>query len=246
MNSIIGKTYLVTGATSGIGKAVTLLLLQQGAKVLMVGRNNSVLSDLYHKYPDTSLYIEYDLSNPTNIDLIFQKASSAGYVFDGMVYCAGICPLIKCSDISYDSSLNVFNVNYFSFTLLAKYFLNPQYAKEGASIVAISSNAAIIGGNRQADYSASKAALNIFVKSVTKELSFRRIRINSVLPSATETELIQKLRNVSTAIDTNIAYKQPFGIIDPNDVGNVVLFLLSDYSKAISGTLISVNNGDVY
>lgn len=246
MNNLSGKTYLVTGATSGIGKAVTLLLLQRGAKVLMVGRNTSVLSDVYHKYPETSSYIEYDLSVPINIDLIFQKAFAAGYIFDGMVYCAGICPLIKLSDLRYDNSINIFNINYFSFTLLTKYFLDSKFSNEGSSIVVISSNAAVVGGNRQFDYSASKAALNVFVKSVTKELASRKIRINSVLPSATETELIKKLRTISSAVDTNIAYKQPFGIIDPNDVGNVILFLLSDYAKAISGVQISVNNGDVY
>lgn len=246
MKNILNKTFLVTGATSGIGKAVTLLLLQNGAKVFMVGRNKIVLSEIHNKYPDSSSYVEYDLSNSANVDEIFQKAVSDDYVFDGLVYCAGICPLIKLSDIEYNHSVEIFNVNYFSFVQLTKYFLDPLYSKEGASIVAISSNAAVLGGNRQADYSASKAAMNVFVKSVTKELAIRKSRINSIMPSATETELIQKLRLISSAIDTNIAYKQPFGIIDPNDVGNTVIFLLSDYSKAISGTQISVNNGDVY
>lgn len=246
MSNIIGKTYLVTGATSGIGKAVVVTLLSLGAKLFLVGRNRDVLKDIKSKYPDQCSYIEYDLSDSENVHAIMQKAYDEGYIFDGLIYCAGVSPLLSLSDYSYKDAINVYNVNLFSFIGLASYFTNRTFTREDARIVAISSSTAVTGGNRQYLYSSSKAALNLVIKSVVKELSSSGIRINAIMPSITQTEMVEKLRAQSDALDINIKYKQPFGIIMPEEVSDLVVFLLSSDSKAMSGVIVPLNNGDTY
>lgn len=246
MESLKNKTYLVTGATSGIGKSVAFTLFSLGAKVFLVGRNSKVLLELKERYPEQCSYIEYDLTNAENIHLIMQKAHDDGYIFDGMVYCAGVSPLISLSNYSYTEAVDVYNVNLFSFIGLLSYFTNRTYTREGSHVVAISSSTAMTGGNRQYLYSSSKSALNLVIKSVVKELSMYGIRINAIMPSITQTEMVEKLRTQSEALDLNIKYKQPFGIIKPEEVSDLVVFLLSSDSKAMSGVIVPLNNGDVY
>lgn len=246
MDSIRNKTYLVTGATSGIGKSVAITLFSLGAKVFLVGRNSEVLSELKEAYPKQCSFIRYDLTNAGNVHSIMQKAHNEGYVFDGMVYCAGVSPLISLSAYSYTEAVDVYNVNLFSFIGLLSYFTDRTYTSEGAHVVAISSSTAVTGGNRQYLYSSSKAALNLVIKSVAKELSLSGIRINAIMPSITQTEMVEKLRSQSEALDLNVKYKQPFGIIMPEQVSNLVVFLLSSDSKAMSGVIVPLNNGDVY
>ena len=246
MDTIKNKTYLVTGATSGIGKSVAMVFCSLGAKVFLVGRNHEVLSNFRLMYPDQCSYIEYDLSDAENIHTIMLKAHKEGYVFDGMVYCAGVSPLLPLSNYSYTEAVNVYNVNLFSFIGLLSYFTDRAYTNEGSHIVAISSSTAVTGGNRQFIYSSSKAALNLVIKSVVKELSLSGIRINAIMPSITQTEMVEKLRAQSDALDLNIKYKQPYGIIKPEEVSDLVVFLLSNESKAMSGVIVPLNNGDIY
>ena len=246
MDSLKNKTYLITGATSGIGKSVAMTLFSHGAKVFLVGRNSKVLLKLKETYPEQCSYIEYDLTNAENVHLIMQKAHDDGYIFDGMVYCAGVSPLISLSNYSYTEAVDVYNVNLFSFIGLLTYFTNRTYTREGSHVVAISSSTAMTGGNRQYLYSSSKSALNLVIKSVVKELSMYGIRINAIMPSITQTEMVEKLRTQSEALDLNIKYKQPFGIIKPEEVSDLVVFLLSSDSKAMSGVIVPLNNGDVY
>jgi chanoclavine-I dehydrogenase len=88
--------------------------------------------------------------------------------------------------------------------------------------------------------------MNLVVKSIVKELAQRKTRVNTVMPSTTNTEMVAKLRKQSDAIDLNVKYKMPFGILNPDDIAKTIMFLLSDDSSAISGITMPVNNGEVY
>ena len=240
------KTYLVTGANSGMGKCVSEMLLSCGARILMVDRDIDNMEKLHKSNPSKSNYIQFDLNKPNEVDLIFEKAKNLGLVFDGMAYCAGISPLMTLKDFDLDLFKATFNINVVSFATMLRYFMDESYTNSNSSIVGISSNASVVGGNRQYAYSASKSAMNLVVKSCVKELAQRRTRINTIMPSTTNTEMVEKLRKQSDAIDMNVKYKMPFGILEPADVAKAILYLFSDDSSAISGILLPVNNGDVY
>lgn len=246
MCSLKDKTYLITGSNSGIGKQVALLLLEFGAKVYMVDKNIDEIERIASQYSNRSSYLYFDLSHPENVSQIFDKALEDGFIFDGMVYCAGISPLMTLRDFDYDSCLMTYKINLLSFVAMLKFFTIEQYTEDGSSVVGISSSTAVYGGNRQYAYSSSKSAMNLVVKSCAKELAQRKTRVNTVMPSITNTEMVAELRTLSDAVDLNVKYKQPLGIVDPKELAKNILFLLSDASNSISGTAMRVNNGEAY
>lgn len=240
------KTYLITGANSGMGKCVSELLLSCGARIFMVDRDIDNMEKLHKSNPTESDYIQFDLNKPNEISSIFEKAKKTGFVFDGLVYCAGISPLMTLKDFDLNLFETTLNINVVSFVAILKYFMDEEYTNANSSIVGISSSTTAYGGNRQYAYSASKSAMNLVVKSIVKELAQRKTRVNTVLPSITNTEMVAKLRKQSDAIDLNVKYKMPFGILNPEDIAKTIMFLLSDDSSAISGIQMPVNNGEVY
>lgn len=229
-----------------MGKCVTKMLLDAGAIVFMVDKNTDNISKIAQEASNGSDFMEFDLNHPAQVDSIFETAKSKGFHFDGMVYCAGISPLMSLKDFSLETLQLAFNINLVSFVAMLSHFTDPEVTNDNGAIVGISSNAASYGGNRQYVYSATKAAMNLVVKSSVKELALRKIRVNTVMPSTTNTEMVAKLRKESDAIDMNVKFKMPFGILNPDDVARTILFLLSDESKAMSGVCIPVNNGEVY
>lgn len=246
MRDFSNKTYLITGANSGIGKSVAQLLMDRGARLFMIDRDVNVIESMLAINSAKSSYLQFDLNNPKDVLAIFQKAKKEGFQFDGMAYCAGISPLMTLKDFELGLFQKTFNVNVVSFVAMLQFFTNKEYTNDNSSIVGISSNASVLGGNRQYAYSASKSAMNLVVKSCVKELAQRKTRVNTIMPSTTNTEMVAKMREQSDAIDMNVKYRMPFGILNPEDVANNVLFLLSDESSAISGIQLPVNNGDVY
>ncbi len=246
MRSFENKTYLVTGANSGIGRSVATLLLEGGARLFMVDREVNVIDQMLCPNKSDSSYLQFDLNNPGDVPAIFIKAKEQGFRFDGLAYCAGISPLMTLKDFNLEIFQKTFNINVVSFVAMLKFFTDEDYTHDNSSIVGISSNASVLGGNRQFAYSASKSAMNLVVKSCVKELAQRKTRVNTIMPSTTNTAMVARLREQSDAIDMNVNYRMPFGILSPVDVANNVLYLLSDESNAISGIQLPVNNGDVY
>lgn len=240
------KHFLVTGANSGIGRCVSGMLIAGGAVVFMVDKNTDNIKQMALEASNGSDYLEFDLSQPANVEEVFEKAKSKGIRFDGMVYCAGISPLMTLKDFSLETFRLTQNINVVSFVSMLSFFMDSAYTNDNSSIVGISSSTSVYGGNRQYAYSSSKAAMNLIVKSTAKELATRKTRINTVMPSITNSEMVSRLRTQSDAIDMNVKYKMPFGILEPDDVSKVILYLLSDESSAVSGILMPVNNGEIY
>ena len=191
------------------------------------------------------IFCEFDLSCPENIPILFEEAKRQGYVFDGMIYCAGISPLVTLADCDLSIIQKTYNINLMSFVAMLKYFMNDEYTNPGSSIVVVSSSTAIYGGNRQYVYGSSKAAINSIVTNCSGELTTRGSRLNAVMPSITNTEMVANLRKQSDAIDANVRYKMPFGILQPEDIVNAILHLLSD-DCTLNGVALPVNNGEIY
>jgi len=241
------KKILITGASSGIGKSVAKFLSANGATVILVARNEDKLRKIALELPGESKVFPFDLTNLENINQIFDFCFHENILLSGMVHCAGISPLMTVRENDISTMLDTFKVNYFAFVEMVKYFSFEQYSLDNSSIVAISSDAAVIGGYRQAIYSGSKAALNCSVKSMAKELQFnRKIRINTIMPSAVETEMLDELRNNTTDLDDKILIRQILGIIEPDNIAGLVGYLLSDMGRYMNGLSIPVNGGYVY
>lgn len=161
-----------------------------------------------------------------------------GIVFDGMVHCAGISPLMLVRDNDVQTMLDAFAVNYFSFVELVKYFQREMTSASAASIVAISSITASQASNRQSVYGSSKAALEETVRCLAKELMLRHIRVNAVAPGVVESEMLAQLAAKSSGIA-----RSPLGVIPAEQVSLLVLYLLSDDAAYMTGSILKMDAG---
>ena len=233
---------LITGATSGIGKALALKLLSNNENVLyLIARRSDKLNEIYGAYGEKCVLIDADLSALHSIGDIFERMQ--GVKLDGMVHCAGISPLMKVVDNEISSMLETFNVNYFSFIELCKFFYDNHNSNDGASIVAMSSIAASAVPFRQTIYSSSKAALEQSIKCIAKEFLPRKIRVNGIAAGAVETEMFKELEKNSENLRLRMEKYYPLGIIDPNTIVETIIYLLSDSSAHVDGTIIRYDSG---
>ena len=239
------KTILITGASSGIGKACAELLAQNGNHLVLVARNTERLESLRDMLPGEHLIISYDLQELENIKSILNIVKDNGWRLDGMVYSAGVdatCP-VKVNSIPL--MMQAMTVNCFAFYELGKWFYSAQYSTGGASIVAISSVASTLCLQGQGPYSASKAALNSVVKTMSKEFSRRKIRVNAVLPAGVGTPMADDKSKMLEGVESSGKEQgvQSLGIITPQSVAESVEFLLSDRSAYITGELLTISAG---
>ena len=240
--------FLVTGATSGIGKGVVLSLLSQGAKVIAIGRDSKKLASLKSEAINKNNLIleEKDLSNCDGLDKwILNIAKKYGKV-KGLVLSAGIQQITPISSpLSVEKSKELFEINYFSNIQLAKGFCDRRAnIGKGSSVVFLSSIASIKGNMGIVGYAASKGAINSAVKSLALEVAKLGIRVNAVLPGFVKTEMILRWKEVyNKKYMEKMNNEYPLGIGKVEDVTGPILFLLSDESKWITGSEIIVDGG---
>lgn len=236
MISFKNKKILVTGASSGIGRQIAIDLSNLDASVTLIGRNEnklkktlSLMKGMNHKY------FVFDLKNIINIkNLLTNTLEYDNIKFDGYVHSAGIPSIYPLRVINYNNFKDTIKTNTYSYIEIIKYFSKRNISNDNASIVYISSSMTeypIVG---QSTYISSKSAGESLAKSLSKELIKRKIRINNVLPDLVSTEMVEdtsKYRDLaSIKKDLEIDF-----VLDPKEVSNVVLFLLSDSSKYIIG-----------
>lgn len=233
------KTYLITGGSSGIGLQTAKALTEKGASVVIVGSNPAKLDSALRELPEGNHGICFDLKNLDRIEKIFSECGNLGIVFDGMVHCAGISPLMLVRENDLQTMLDTFSVNYFSFVELVKYFQRETVSAPTASIVAISSIVASQPANQQSVYASSKAALEETVRCLSKELMLRHIRINALAPGAVQTEMFWQLNKDAS----NPEAKWPLGIIPMRNVSEMILYLLSDHAAYMTGSIVKMDAG---
>lgn len=238
------KTVLVTGASSGIGAAISKYLSLQGYFVVLVARNEGKLKKIQETLVGKSLVVPYDLSDLEQIERIFEQCKGLKRKLDGLVHCAGINNDIPIRVNDIDIMKDVTTVNYFSFVELAKYFNKKKYSNDEASIVAISSTASLSCSKGMCTYAASKAALNASVKVMSKEFLKRKQRVNAILPAFVDTPMAARMDELLNDLEDKIA-EQPLGLINPEHIAYLAEFLLSNKSAYITGACIPISAGAV-
>lgn len=240
------KKLVVTGASSGIGREVCVLLSQLNANVILIGRNEKELIKTINlmENKDNHRYYLYDLVNVDEIsDLIKTIVVNDNKKLDGLVYCAGIASIVPINLIKYEMLDNIMRINYYSFIEMVKCFVEPNIS-DGGSIVAISSYGAEYGENCQTIYSASKACIDSSVKTLSVEVQ-KKLRINSIRPGFILTDMTKKFAQNALNDDFIIKQKnrQLLGEGKPLNIANMVVFLLSDAAKRITGKIFYVDGG---
>ncbi|RAX51422.1 short-chain dehydrogenase [Helicobacter sp. 16-1353] len=241
------KFYLISGASSGIGKAIALELNKAGAKILALGRNKQRLESLKaeSKNPDLMFSEIVDLADSTNLDKkIFEFSKQYGR-FDGATLSAGIQQTVPIqSALSVENAKMLFEINYFSNMQILKALSDRRANNNGCSIIFLSSNATIKANAGISQYSASKGALNVATKSLAIELAPKNIRVNAIAPGFTLTEMTESWSDIydKEYID-KISKTYPLGLGKPSDIVGIAIFLLSPLSRWITGQIIVVDGG---
>lgn len=249
----MGKNYIITGASSGIGAACAKRLASDDNCLILVGRNCERLNSVAEGLPGRIKTISYDLNDLEHIKSIFVECKEQGVKLDGMVYSAGVnadCP-IKANQIQLMQE--AMNINCFAFVEMGKLFYSKSFSNDNSSIVAVSSISSITCEKGMAPYSASKAALNTVIKTMAKEFSRRKIRVNAVLPGGVDTPMARKKMEVlgvkadEGGTKPNVANEPQFlGIIPPEIIADNIAFLLSQSGEFTTGELLVIGGGINY
>lgn len=242
--SLENKRILVTGASSGIGRATAIQCSKLGADVVLCGRNSDELNKTYSILDKGNHNLfAYDLSDLDNIPKLMEDCANSGEKLSGLVHSAGINAILPLGSINYKKMLDVMNINYFAFIELSKQFTKKKFS-DGGSIVVISSVSSVAGTKGTSLYCGSKGAIDSSVRSLSIELAQKNIRINSVLPSYIKTDLYDAVAELAgEEAQQRIVSKQVLGLGRGEDVANAVAFLLSDASRFITGTSLVVDGG---
>ncbi len=245
MIDLSGKTALITGSTRGIGKATAYKLAQAGATVVVTGRNGErakeVAKEIAQETGGQAFGVELDISSPESVEKAYKEINGAVGSVDILVNNAGITRDTLFLRMKPQDWEEVIRVNLTGTFLVTQRFLKDMLKKRWGRIVNVTSVVAFTGNVGQANYSSAKAGLVGFTKTLAKELASRNITVNAVAPGFIETDMTDVLPE---DIKENYLKQIPLGRMGkPEEVANVILFLVSDMASYITGEVIHVNGG---
>lgn len=233
--NIEGKTILITGASSGLGKEIAIKCSEKGAQLIITGRDKDKLADTHNQLKGTNQSITCDLSEEVNIVELVKELPP----LDGVIFCAGVIEYNPVKFINSAKIKNTFAINFDSQALLTQQLIKHKKLKSQSSLVYVSSIASKIGVPGTALYAASKASLNAFVKVTASELAGQKIRANSICPGIVVTPMGEHAQDMSNDLEKDY----PLGLGQPIDVVGPCIFFLSDASKWITGSELIMDGG---
>lgn len=242
--SLEGKTILVTGASSGIGRQCAIDCSKMGAKVVSIGRNKERLEELMSEMEGENAYYSFDLQELDGIKELVSNIVATYGKLDGFIHAAGIevtNPVKLTSTEDYDS---LYKVNCLSAFEIVKNLCGIKTFNRGGSIVLISSISGIIARNGLAAYAASKGALMSAARVMATEMATREVRVNTVSPGTILTPMMQNALDGMTEDDRKKRVEGfPLGLGKTTDISNACIYLLSDASRWVTGQNIIVDGG---
>ena len=248
MAGLAGKTALVTGAGRGIGRATAVRLARDGARIAINFKGNTAAAEETKRAVEatgsTAVLIQGDVSLDADADRVVKDALAFGDgKLDVLVNNAGITRdnlLLRMSAEDWDA---VLDLNLRGAFLVTKAALRPMMKQRGGRIVNVSSISGVIGNAGQANYSAAKAGLIAFTKTIAREMAARNITANAVAPGFVPTDLTSIVpQDVQDAMLRQIPLGR-FGTAE--DVANAIAFLASDEAAYITGQVLIVDGGMV-
>lgn len=235
------KTILVSGASSGIGEQAAILISQQGARLIITGRDETRLNEVFNRLEgDNHLKIIGDLTLEETLTEIIDKCPN----LDGIVHSAGIIKPFPIKFITKKQISEIFKINFEAPTQLTSGLLKKKRINDSASIIFMSSVSSRYAHKGGALYSASKAAINAFSRSIAIECASKKIRSNVISAAMVKTPIFDQAEKAVTADVMKMHEKNyPLGFGEPEDVANAILFLLSESSRWITGTILTMDGG---
>ncbi len=239
--SLEGKTVLVTGASSGIGRETAIQCSKMGAKLIITARNEERLNEtLSQLQGDGHRMIIAELTNPEDLETLVGAIDA----LQGLVLCAGKGMTASFPFSTPDKYQSIFNVNFFAPVELLRLLVKKKKLVKESSVVFVSS----IGGLWSFSlgngvYGASKAAINSAMKFCAKELATKKIRVNAVNPGMVNTNLIQNgtISEEQQKLDIETYPLKRYG--EPQEIAYGIIYLLSDAASWVTGHSLVIDGG---
>lgn len=240
--SLQEKKILITGASSGIGKATAIECSRMGAKIVITGRNKQRLEETFQSLEGKghSMMIA-DFEQENDITLLVEKQSD----LDGIVHCAGVVTTKLFSFINRNELKTIMDINFISPVTLTQALLEKKKIKKGSSIIFISS---IMGpkvssiGNSM--YSSTKSAIEGMAKGMALDLSGKRIRVNCICPGMVDTGIISNGAITEEQLFKDAKENYPlkrYG--NPEEIAYAAIYLLSEASNWVTGSSLTIDGG---
>ena len=241
------KTAVVTGCNRGIGKKILEVFSANGATVFACVRNideefKSFLNELKQKFNNQIIPIQFDLNDEKKIKEAANSILTSNKSIDILVNNAATIHTSIFQMTSVKKLKELFEVNFFSQTIFTQYILKSMIKNKRGSIVYISSSSALDGNEGRSAYSSAKAAIIAQAKVLSRELGVHNIRVNSIAPGLTNTDMMKKnhQEEIVNEIVSRISLRR---VANPEEIANVVLLLSSDLTSYITGQVIRVDGG---
>lgn len=240
--SLEGKTILVTGASSGIGRSVAIECSKLGAKIVLTARNPERLYETVKDLSDNEEHqiIQADLSKAEDIQKLLENLPS----LNGAVLCAGKGLTLPVQFSTREKFDDVFDINFFAPVELVRMLIKKKKISKDSSIVLISS----IGGPNVISpgngiYGASKSALSTMMKFCALEYAGKNIRVNAICPGMVDTPLIHQSNLTEEQLDENAQLYPLKRLGKPEDIAYATIYLLSEASSWVTGTNLVIDGG---
>ncbi len=238
--SLEGKTILVTGASSGIGRGIAVICSKMGASIILNGRKTSKLQEtLSMMEGDNHIIVAGDITDTSAMSTIIDNLPK----LDGVVHCAGIGQRILCKDLQKSDVSHVIDVNFSAPVMLQTGLLRQKKINKAASIVFIASIASWSPSYGNSIYSASKGAIVSYANCLALELAPRKIRVNCISPAMVWTDLIKSdsVDEEQLKEDESRYPLKRYG--KPEDIANLAVYMLSDASSWMTGSNVKISGG---
>ena len=239
--SLEGKTILVTGASSGIGKATAIECSKLGARVVITGRDEARLQQTLSSLEgEGHVVITADLGEDDGIRFLVERVP----VLNGIVHAAGISDTVLFQFLKKERLENIFNINFFAPVVLSQLLLKKKLLQKGGSIVFLSSiDGPVTAHIGNSMYSATKGALSAMMQNMSIELASKGILVNAVLPGMTETPLIHNDDITQEQLNKDMELYPLKRYADPREIAWAIIYLLSDASTFTIGASLVVDGG---
>lgn len=238
--SLEGKTILITGASSGIGRATAIECSKLGARCILTARNEERLNETLSQLEGNGhSFIVADLTNPEDIERLATEVPE----LDGLVNNAGIAQTKLVAFLKQSDLDSIFSANTFGPVMLTKWLLKKKKIKNGGSIVFTSSIAAMSANLGNSVYGMSKSAIMTFAEYCAAEVAGKNIRVNSIHPGMVNTKMTHStlFSPEELEVDRNKYPIKRYG--EPEEIAWGIIYLLSDATKWITGTQLIIDGG---
>lgn len=235
------ERFVVTGASSGMGREVALALARAGAEVLAIGRNEARLAEVQSQAPNRIFSVRLDINDGKALEDAFSWFVKAHGKLNGGVHAAGLSDITPLRRGNTEQSRKIMETSFWAGMDFLRLVTKSNFGAQKTSTVVFSSVCAHSCEKGMFAYAASKAALESGIRAAAKEIASKGHRVNAIVPGWVQSPMLEqagKLADIDTFLGRHL-----LGAGKPEDITDIVLFLLSDASRWMTGSSVAVDGG---